>query len=154
MMTSCLNIRPGNSDDLDRLLDLYIHLSPTNTRYSLEQAQEIFTRFQCYPGSQILVGEIGNVLVASCTVVVVPNLTRGGKPYALVENVVTHTDHRGKGYGKATLHAAIDHSWEQDCYKIMLMTGSSENRTLSFYESAGFSQTKTGFQIRRPQTAT
>ncbi len=37
-------------------------------------------------------------MVATCTLVVIPNLTRGGTPYALIENVVTHTDHRNKGY--------------------------------------------------------
>lgn len=81
---------------------------------------------------------------------VIPNLTRGGRPYALIENVVTHADHRQRGHGRALLHAAVAAAWEAGCYKVMLMTGSKRPETLRFYADAGFEQSKTGFQIRRP----
>lgn len=41
-------------------------------------------------------------------------------------------------------------AWEAGCYKVMLMTGSKRPETLRFYADAGFEQSKTGFQIRRP----
>jgi GNAT superfamily N-acetyltransferase len=81
--------------------------------------------------------------------IVIPNLTRGGKPYGLIENVVTHVGYRGRGYGTRILHAAVAAAWDAGCYKVMLMTGSKQPSTLRFYESAGFEQTKTGFQMRR-----
>jgi GNAT superfamily N-acetyltransferase len=37
----------------------------------------------------------------------VPNLTRGGSPYALIENVVTHHDFRKRGFGKQILNFAL-----------------------------------------------
>jgi predicted GNAT family acetyltransferase len=86
--------------------------------------------------------------VASCTLVVIPNLTRGGRPYALIENVVTRADQRNYGFGSAILKAATERAWDQNCYKVMLMTGSKNPATLNFYKSAGFEQTKTGFQMR------
>jgi GNAT superfamily N-acetyltransferase len=70
-------------------------------------------------------------------------------PYALIENVVTHTDHRNRGFGKAILKAATERAWVEGCYKVMLMTGSKRPSTIAFYGAAGFEQTKTGFQIRR-----
>lgn len=79
----------------------------------------------------------------------IPNLTRGGKPYALIENVVTHANHRGAGFGRMALNAAVERAWEADCYKVMLMTGSKQPSTLAFYKAAGFEQSKTGFQVRR-----
>ena len=90
-----------------------------------------------------------NALVTSCTLVVVPNLTRGGLPYALIENVVTGASHRKRGYGAAVLKHAIAETWKHDCYKVMLLTGSKNPATLKFYSDVGFKQNKTGFQIRR-----
>ena len=51
--------------------------------------------------------------------------------------------------GKQILQAAVAAAWVADCYKVMLMTGSKKPSTLAFYASAGFEQSKTGFQIRR-----
>jgi GNAT superfamily N-acetyltransferase len=89
------------------------------------------------------------VLTSSCTLVVIPNLTRSGQPYGLIENVVTHSTYRGRGFGKQILQAAVEAAWKADCYKVMLMTGSKRPSTLAFYAAAGFEQNKTGFQIRR-----
>jgi len=147
-MSDTLNIRPAASDDLEKLLELYRHLTSDET-CPLTLAQENFAQFQQFEGSAILLGEIGGEPVTSCVLVVVPNLTRGGRPYALIENVVTHAGHRGKGYGKRILEAASNRAWERNCYKVMLMTGSKRASTLGFYESAGFEQSKTGFQKRR-----
>jgi predicted GNAT family acetyltransferase len=82
--------------------------------------------------------------------IVTPNLTRNGASYALIENVVTHADHRKKGYGAALLAHTAERAWEAGCYKVMLLTGSKNPATLRFYENCGFVQDKTGFQIRRP----
>ena len=105
-----------------------------------------------YGGSVILVGEFGGRLAASCSLVVVPNLTRGGSSYGLIENVVTHSDYRKRGFGRQLLTAASDAAWQAGCYKVMLMTGSKKPETLNFYGSAGFEQSKTGFQKRRIPT--
>jgi len=87
--------------------------------------------------------------VASCALVVVPNLTRSGTPYALIENVVTHAGFRKCGFGRALLAEAVDAAWVAGCYKVMLLAGSKSPDILRFYEGAGFAQSKTGFQIRR-----
>ena len=83
---------------------------------------------------------------------VIPNLTRGGKPYALIENMVTRADWRKRGFGSAILKAETEQAWEEGCYKVMLLTGSRKPDTLAFYAAAGFEQSKTGFQIKRYPT--
>jgi GNAT superfamily N-acetyltransferase len=148
-MDDGLHIRHVQQDDLDRLQELYRHLLVNDVRCPPDEAAGVLQKFLLYPGSAILVGTIAGEFVTSCTLVVIPNLTRGGKPYALIENVVTHADWRKRGFGSAVLKAATEQAWDQGCYKVMLMTSSRNPETLAFYEAAGFEQNKTGFQIRR-----
>jgi GNAT superfamily N-acetyltransferase len=144
-----LAIRAAEQTDLPALLDLYRHLIPEDAQCPDDKAADILERLANFEGSAVLIALIGTDLVASCTLIVIPNLTRGGTPYALIENVVTDSGHRSRGLGKAILKAALDRAWAAGCYKAMLMTGSKKPSTLAFYEAAGFEQSKTGFQARQ-----
>lgn len=148
-----LLIRDAVEADLPALGELYLHLNPTDPLVPISQAAVEFSKLLGYEGSAILVGELDGRLVTSCTLIVIPNLTRGARPYALIENVVTNEANRGNGFATAILHAAIERAWRMDCYKVMLMTGSKKPATLRFYEKAGFEQSKTGFQIRNASSA-
>ncbi|MET2828057.1 GNAT family N-acetyltransferase [Mesorhizobium shangrilense] len=149
-VSDSLEIKAIQAADLPVLAALYQHLNPGDVIVPPEQAEAILERFAAYPGSVVLGCWNDGELVASCTLVVIPNLTRGGMSYALIENVVTAASHRKRGFGRALLERAVSIAWEQDCYKAMLLTGSTEPATLAFYRGAGFEQNKTGFQIRRP----
>jgi len=148
-MNSALSTRPASRADLPQLLALYPHLNPADPIPPLDIAERRLEELQKYPGSAVFVGLADRAIVTSCTLVVIPNLTRGGQPYGLIENVVTHADYRGRGFGKQVLQAAVAAAWAADCYKVMLLTGSKNPSTLAFYAAAGFAQSKTGFQIRR-----
>lgn len=148
-MPDGLTIRSAEPDDIPALLALYKHLNPDDPGISPEDGAGILERFSRYEGSVILVGLLGDALVATCALIVVPNLTRGGAPYGLIENVVTDARHRTRGYGKALLAEAVAAAWRSRCYKVMLLTGSNDPATHRFYGEAGFEQTKTGFQVRR-----
>ncbi len=143
-----MDVRRIDYPDLAQLLALYRHLNPQDIDTDLEVAKSRLERLRTFPGSDIFVGYVGKELVATCTLVVIPNLTRGGAPYALIENVVTDANHRNQGYGKTLLHTAIEAAWREHCYKVMLLTGSQQRSVHNFYLSAGFEQNKTGFQIR------
>jgi len=94
-----------------------------------------------------------NRLVSSCTMSIIPNLTRGCRPYGVIENVVTHGEFRRKGYGRAVLQHALAHAWYVGCYKVMLLTGRMDDSTHSFYESAGFERGKKQAFVARPSNA-
>lgn len=94
----------------------------------------------------LIVNVVDGKLVSSCVCVIIPNLTRDVRPYAFVENVVTHSDYRGRGYATECLNFAKSIAEAQNCYKMMLLTGSKEQKTLDFYKNAGYNSTdKTAF---------
>ncbi|MBR2106292.1 MAG: GNAT family N-acetyltransferase, partial [Treponema sp.] len=69
--------------------------------------------------------------------------------YAVVENVVTDQNFRGKGYATLCLDFAKEIAIKNNCYKLMLMTGSKKETTLNFYRNAGYTdKTKTAFDQR------
>ncbi|UXC18001.1 GNAT family N-acetyltransferase [Comamonas squillarum] len=151
--SSPLVIRPLALSDLTALLQLYTHLHPQDEALpAQDQVQAIWQGLLEDPRNHYLGGFVDAQLVSSCLLVVIPNLTRGCRPYGLIENVVTDGGHRQRGYGKALLHAVLDRAWAQHCYKVMLMTGSKEEATLRFYANAGFDgSSKQAFVARPPQ---
>ena len=98
------------------------------------------------PSYHIIVAERDGLLCASCTLVVVPNLTRDLRPYGLVENVVTRREYRKRGLASACLNRARELAQAAGCYKLMLLTGAKDGATLRFYERAGYNcNDKTAF---------
>lgn len=144
------SIRPAAQGDLPALLSLYRHLNANDPEIPADVAAGRFAEITARPGMTVLIGVSGETLTSSVTLSVIPNLTRGGAPYALIENVVTHAEYRQRGHARALIRHAFASAWEEDCYKVMLLTGSKAPATLKFYEGCGFRQDKTGFQIRRP----
>ena len=62
---------------------------------------------------------------------------KGGRPYAFVENVVTHADYRKMGYATSCLDLAKQIARGNNCYKMILLTGSKEESILNFIERQG-----------------
>ena len=139
-------VREARKDDLDSLLNLYLFLHedsiPDHDRH-LQDTWELIINDENH---HIIVNEVDGMIVSSCVCVIIPNLTRNVRPYAFVENVVTHRDYRKKGLASACLDYAREIARKENCYKMMLLTGSKDPNTLRFYESAGYnSSDKTAF---------
>jgi GNAT superfamily N-acetyltransferase len=150
-MSDSVVIRAARADDLPGLMGLYRHLHPDDPEVEPLALQVQWVAILANPMLRYFVVEQSGVLLSTCTLSVIPNLTRGLRPYGLVENVVTHPDWRGRGFATQVLHAARDAAWAAGCYKLMLMTGSKKAETLAFYQRAGFEAgDKTAF-IMRPE---
>ena len=127
--------------DLDALLSLYKHLHPHDD--PLPSRETVDGIWDCIMADtrQIYLGSfVDDRLIAACNAAVILNLTRGARPYALIENVVTHPDFRRKGIGRELLGRLIDECRNRQCYKIMLMSNSNRNEAHAFYRSIGFDQ--------------
>jgi ribosomal protein S18 acetylase RimI-like enzyme len=140
-------VRKIRYEELRDLLDLYRHFDNGDPVLpDSPELKELWGEIYSNPNWIYLVCEVDGKLVSTCTISLIKNLTRSARPYALIENVVTHREYRNKGYGKMVLKKAQDIARDYNCYKVMLMTGSKKEETLKFYESVGFRKgIKTGF---------
>ena len=139
-------IREANKNDLEEILQLYLYLHETGIPDDSDQLRSTWEQIINDTNHHMIVCEVDGKIAASCVCVIIPNLTRNVRPYAFVENVVTHEDYRKKGYTTACLNYAKQIAIETNCYKMMLLTGSKEESTLNFYRNAGYnSSDKTAF---------
>lgn len=141
-------IRAVGPTDIDGLLTLYAQLNPLDPVLPADVARQRFDALIAHAGLTVFGAFDGERLVASCVLHVLPNLTRGAMSYALIENVVTSASERRRGHGQRVVRAAAAAALAEGCYKVMLMTGRNDPGVISFYESCGFTQSKTGFQMR------
>jgi len=145
-----VHIRNAHPNELEPLLDLYHHLHATDAPLPEGSTlRQVWSEILRDPKIHCLVANMDAEIVASCVLVVIPNLTRGARPYGLIENVVTHADHRRKGIATQLLRHALQMAWSQNCYKVILLTGSQHEGIHHCYEQAGFVKgDKTGFVAR------
>ena len=139
-------IREANKNDLKELLELYLYLHEDSIPNQDKHLENTWKQIMEDKNHHLIVNEIDGKIVSSCVCVIIPNLTRNVRPYAFVENVVTHADYRKKGYASECLDYARTIAKNENCYKMMLLTGSKKAETLRFYEKAGYnSSDKTAF---------
>jgi GNAT superfamily N-acetyltransferase len=147
---SNITIRPAKLADLGALCELYGHLNPEDPPWPSEAAaRDALADVLGQAGTTILVCELDRTCVSTCMLVVCRNFSRCGRPFAFIENVVTHKDQRRQGYGRRVVQHAIEAARQQGCYRVSLMTGSRRQETLRFYQTAGLQRdAKTAFEAR------
>lgn len=141
-----MTVREAKHKELNEILQLYLYLHEDSVPEDTEHLQKTWDNIISDENHHLIVCEAEGKIVASCVCVIIPNLTRNVRPYAFVENVVTHEDYRKKGYATACLDYAKQLAKKNNCYKMMLLTGSKKESTLNFYRNAGYnSSDKTAF---------
>lgn len=139
-------IREIRENDFNGLSMLYTHLHSNKPIPENEMTKAIFDEILADKNHHIIVAEENGEIVSSCVCVIIPNLTHNQQPYALMENVVTHKAHRGRGLASACLSYARDIAKKNNCYKMMLLTGSKKRSTHRFYRKNGYNRfEKTGY---------
>lgn len=139
-------VREAQNSELGELLELYLDLHENSVPPIDERALSVWQKIMDDENHHIIVNIQDGRIVSSCVCVIIPNLTRGIRPYAFIENVVTREDHRGRGFATECLDFAREIAKRENCYKMMLLTGSKSESTLDFYKRAGYNCTdKTAF---------
>jgi GNAT superfamily N-acetyltransferase len=150
-MRDDVDIRELGRGDLDALLEAYRDLLPDDDPLPPKVELDRLWDAICTDARLVYIGAFdGPRLLATCTAVIVPNLTRGARPYAVIENVWTRPTSRRQGLGSAALQRLLDRCWAAGCYKVMLLSSSHRGAAHEFYESNGFDKhAKQGFIVRK-----
>lgn len=139
-------IRELVDSDFDNLLKLYMQLHDNPFPDKDERVMTVWNSILNDKNHHIIVADENGKIVSSCVCVIIPNLTREQRSYAVIENVITDKHYRKKGFATACLNFAKEIAKSENCYKMMLLIGSKENSTLNFYEQAGYNKNdKTAF---------
>lgn len=134
-------IRKAKSTDADDLRVLYFEYLtrfPPREEQDMDLWRNLLDKFERDDNMHLLVIEEEGKCVSSVQMAIIENLTHNVRPFAVIENVVTHIDYRNKGYASALLKRASEIAKERGCYKVFLETGSNRESTLNFYKNNGF----------------
>ncbi|HNY18061.1 MAG TPA: GNAT family N-acetyltransferase [Treponemataceae bacterium] len=144
-----METRFAETEDLPQILELYQELNPDDEPLSASAAAEIWAKSLQGDRVRYVVAVEGGRVIATCNIAIIPNLTRAGRPYGIIENVITSGNYRRKGIGRAVIEYAVRHARQTGCYKVALLSGVKRREAHRFYESLGFDGTsKKGFEIR------
>lgn len=144
-----MEYRIAVEEDLTGLLELYRQLTPEDPALELERAQAIWDAMKANEDIRYFVAVDGRKVVSTCNISIIPNLTRSGASWAIIENVITDNTYRRQGIGKWLMDMAIKFAKSRGCYKVCLLSNSTRAEAHQFYESLGFSGTaKIGFHLK------
>ena len=153
-------IRRATSADLEGLKGLYAQLQREDpvVKDSIVKDHSDLSVFEQILDSEyfelFVLENSQAMVVATCYLNLIPNMTRGAAPYGIIENVVTDKASRNQGFGKRIITHALDVAWAAGCYKVMLQTGSKKPSTHRFYESCGFAAGEKFAFVARPAIPT
>ncbi len=148
-----ISIREAQKSDLARLVELMKALTITTSSVeahgasTLAEYEKIFKQIESDPNHKLIVAELDGTIVGSADMVIVPNLSHQGLPWAVMENVIVEEKMRRKGIAAAMVQYLTDLARESGCYKIGLSSSKERPAAHSFYESLGFKQYGLGFRI-------
>lgn len=147
-----MTIRKAREKDLMDLLSLYKYLIEDEDYQDSPVYRDTWKEILAASNIECWLAYEGSTAAASCTITFIPNLTRNCRPYAVIENVVTHGAYRKRGYGRAVMEKACESAKEKNCYKVMLLSSVKRKDAHEFYRRIGFDgDSKKGFELRFQQ---
>ena len=136
--------RPLTAADFEDAQALYLELVGRDIA-----GPKAFEAILAHPGTTIFGAEREGRILAVATLHILPNITYGGRPYALIENVATARAAQRQGLGRLVMETAAEAAWARNAYKIMLLTGQTLGAR-GFYERLGYAaDQKHGMVLRR-----
>ena len=130
--------RNTDANDLKVLYFDYLTHYPPKEEQDMNLWRNLLDKFEKDENMHLLVLEEDGKAVSSVQMAIIESLTHNVRPFAVIENVVTHIEYRNRGFASALLEKASEIAKERGCYKVFLETGSNKESTLNFYRKNGF----------------
>lgn len=146
-------IRQATEQDIPRILELYRELAITTSEVELtwspspDDYRRVLAEICAAPGHELLVVEDQGQVVGTMVLLIVPNLSHGACPWALVENLVIGHEQRRRGLGRLLMDYAIGRARDAGCYRIVLSSDKRRREAHRFYRSLGFEASAHGFRL-------
>lgn len=158
-VTSSVTIRDATLDDLPRIVALLQELSLDEPRERsegplLDAYESAFHDIEASPRHRVLVADEEGHVVGTVTLMIVPNLSYRGRPWAYVDNVAVDEASRSKGIGEALMRYTVEEARRAGCYKVTLTSNKRRAEAHRFYRRLGFSASHEGFRISFDETHT
>lgn len=143
-----LVVRRAESDDLPGLLALLsqLHEEEMSPPLADEDLTSTFAEILMSQTRAVLIASCGDGIVGTLDLFVMANLTRGGRPWAGIENFVVDEAHRRQGIGAALITVAADIARAAGCYKLQLVSHHKRDAAHELYTRSGFTAPVRGYR--------
>ena len=141
-------IRPARRSDGEALIRLLTQLHPAYPP-DPERAEEVIDAASREPHRTLMVATIDDEVVGTADLVIVSHLTHGGRPWAIVENVVVDEGRRQQGIGRALVDEIGAITEAAGCYMVQLLSLNHRHEAHAFYASLGYAPVARGFRQYR-----
>jgi len=146
-------IRQATEEDIPRILELYRELAITTSEVELswspspDDYRRVLAEICAAPGHELLVAEDQGHVIGTMVLLIVPDLSHGACPWALVENLVIGHEQRRRGLGRLLMDYAMARARDAGCYRIVLSSDKRRHEAHRFYRSLGFQASAHGFRL-------
>jgi GNAT superfamily N-acetyltransferase len=146
-------IREADVRDIQDILFLYEQLfsnteqAGENRAARIREHKKALFEIKQNPNHHLLVAEIEGIVVGTLAIIIIPNLSHMGRPWAIVEDVIVDEPHRRLGIGYLLIQRAIQLAKERNCFRVILSSSKQRDDSHKFYESVGLEAYGYSFKV-------
>lgn len=143
-----LRFRPASRDEVPAVVALLADdmLGRTREGADMQPYLAAFDAMQAQGGNQLIVGLLGDRIVACYQIVFIPGLSAAASLRAQIEGVRVASDLRGKGIGAQLVADATARAQAAGCGQMQLTTNRTRTDAHRFYDRLGFTPSHIGYK--------
>lgn len=138
-----LEITEAKTEDIEAILTLQTQIYRVDTIAA--NGRETLKNQLKDESCEVLVAKLDEKKIGTATIHFIDVAARG-QPYAFLEGLVIHEDHRGNGHGTEFFKKCLEIAKKKNCYKMLFTSGMNRQDAHKFYEKLGFK--KWGYEFR------